>query len=101
MTPYRLDDILPATQSRLSLDLIEAAALQIDPIFLNSPQFESEPLSQQLDLHLVLKVETINLRVGHHDTRWSKIFDLVWKFVLMMIAVYILYKVGFQAPPTP
>ena len=66
----------------------------------DDPKEEIEEL--QVKVHnLEVKMETINLRVGNHDTRWSKIFDLVWKFVLMMIAGYILYKVGFQAPPTP
>jgi threonine dehydratase len=45
---------------RLSLVNIERAAAQIDPIFLNSPQFECEPLSQSLSASLVLKVETLN-----------------------------------------
>jgi threonine dehydratase len=46
--------------SRLSLESIAAATRQIDPVFLNTPQFESESLSKALDLELVLKVETIN-----------------------------------------
>ena len=66
----------------------------------DDPQEQIETLQSQVHA-LELKVETINLRVGHHDTRWTKIFDMVWKFILMMIAGYILYKVGFQAPPTP
>jgi threonine dehydratase len=45
---------------RLSLVNIERAAAQIDPIFLNSPQFECEPLSQSLGASLLLKVETLN-----------------------------------------
>ncbi|HLK20920.1 MAG TPA: pyridoxal-phosphate dependent enzyme [Bryobacteraceae bacterium] len=32
----------------------------MDPVFLNSPQFESEPIGRQLGLRLVLKVETVN-----------------------------------------
>lgn len=46
--------------SRLSLDSISAATRHIDSVFLNTPQFESEPLSREFDLNLVLKVETIN-----------------------------------------
>ena len=46
--------------SRLSLERIERAAATIDPVFLNTPQFESEPLSDALDMRLVLKIETIN-----------------------------------------
>jgi threonine dehydratase len=47
-------------QHRLSLANIERAASLIAPIFLNTPQFESEPLSQQLGCALTLKVETVN-----------------------------------------
>jgi threonine dehydratase len=39
---------------RLSLDRIEAARRSIDPIFLDSPQFLSEPLG------VILKIETVN-----------------------------------------
>jgi threonine dehydratase len=44
----------------LSLERIETGARSIDPVFLNSPQFESEPLSDELGMRMVLKVETIN-----------------------------------------
>ena len=45
---------------RLSLANIERAAARIDPVFLNSPQYECEPLSQALGAVLTLKVETLN-----------------------------------------
>lgn len=45
---------------RLSLDRIAEAARSIDPVFLHSPQFLSEPLSEQLGCQLTLKVETVN-----------------------------------------
>jgi threonine dehydratase len=45
---------------RLSIDRIEQAATLIDPVFLNSPQFACEPLSQQLGVQLTLKIETLN-----------------------------------------
>jgi threonine dehydratase len=45
---------------RLSLANIERAAALIDPVFLDSPQFECEPLSQALGASVVLKVETMN-----------------------------------------
>lgn len=48
------------TPHRLSLANIERAAAVIDPAFLNSPQFESEPLSQALGCTVTLKVETMN-----------------------------------------
>jgi threonine dehydratase len=48
------------TPHRLSLANIERAARSIDPTFLNSPQYECEPLSQALGCALTLKVETTN-----------------------------------------
>lgn len=45
---------------RLSLDNIEAAARSIDPVFLHTPQFESEQLSDELGMRVLLKVETVN-----------------------------------------
>lgn len=45
---------------RLSLEHIEQAAGMIDPVFLNSPQFRAEPLEQQLDCRVVVKIETLN-----------------------------------------
>ena len=48
------------TPHRLSLANIERAAALIDPVFLQTPQFESEPLSQQIGCRVTLKVETLN-----------------------------------------
>ncbi|GKS73359.1 threonine ammonia-lyase [Acidovorax sp. SUPP950] len=48
------------TPHRLSLRNIERAASLIDPVFLHSPQYECEPLSQALGAVLTLKVETLN-----------------------------------------
>lgn len=45
---------------RLSLERIEQAARIIDPIFLHSPQFVCEPLSDELGVRLLLKIETLN-----------------------------------------
>jgi threonine dehydratase len=45
---------------RLSLARIEEAARIIDPLFLNSPQFVCEPLSEALGVRLLLKIETLN-----------------------------------------
>jgi threonine dehydratase len=45
---------------RLSLRNIERAATVIAPVFLNSPQFECEPLNAALGATLLLKVETLN-----------------------------------------
>src|SRR5437667_6602527 len=46
--------------SRISLARIEAACHSIDPVFLRTPQFESQALSVALGMELVLKVETVN-----------------------------------------
>ena len=45
---------------RLSLARIERAAALIDPLFRDTPQYDCEPLSQQLGAALTLKVETMN-----------------------------------------
>lgn len=47
-------------QRRLSLDRIAEASRCIDPVFRDTPQFLSEPLSQALGCSLTLKVETLN-----------------------------------------
>jgi threonine dehydratase len=44
----------------LSLERIRMAVDQIDPVFLNTPQFVDERLSVQLGRKVVLKVETLN-----------------------------------------
>jgi len=44
----------------LSLGRVEQAARVIDPVFLNSPQFVCEPLSEELGVRLAIKVETLN-----------------------------------------
>ena len=45
---------------RISLDNIKKARLAIDPVFLNSPQYNCEPLSAALGTELTLKIETFN-----------------------------------------
>ena len=45
---------------RLDLGRIRVAAGVIDPVFLDTPQFECAPLSAALDCSVVLKVETLN-----------------------------------------
>jgi threonine dehydratase len=44
----------------LSLERIEAAAEEINPIFLNTPQFVDERLSAALGREVLVKVETLN-----------------------------------------
>lgn len=53
-----MNDTLP--HHRLSLARIEQAARLIDPVFLHTPQFECEPLSQALGCRLTVKLETGN-----------------------------------------
>lgn len=50
----------PLPDHRLSLEGIAAASASIDPVFLQTPQFESAGLSNALDCRLTLKVETAN-----------------------------------------
>jgi threonine dehydratase len=51
----------PATETRrITLDRIEAAAAAIDPVFLQTPQWVCEPLSDQLGVRVALKAETLN-----------------------------------------
>lgn len=55
--------ILPADPlpgHRLKLANMLRAAQMIDPVFLNSPQFNCEPLSEALACRLTLKLETAN-----------------------------------------
>jgi threonine dehydratase len=47
-------------EERIAVDRIAQAYGLIDPAFLDSPQYLSEPLSHALGLDVVLKVETIN-----------------------------------------
>ena len=44
----------------LSLEAIERAARDIDPVFRNTAQFEADALGRRLGARLVLKVETVN-----------------------------------------
>ncbi|MEM9486567.1 MAG: pyridoxal-phosphate dependent enzyme [Cyanobacteria bacterium P01_F01_bin.116] len=46
--------------ANLSPQAIEQAAKCIDPVFLNTPQFELDVLNNWLGIELVLKVETLN-----------------------------------------
>lgn len=45
---------------RLDLNRISAAVPRIAPVFLNSPQYECEPLSAALGCRVTLKIETLN-----------------------------------------
>lgn len=50
---------------------------------------------------LKMKIQSMEVRVGNNDSRWFLLFDSVWKVVLMLIASYILYKLGWQSPTMP
>ena len=45
---------------RISIERIDQAVSVIGPEFLNTPQFECEPLSAELGVRVVVKIETIN-----------------------------------------
>jgi len=47
-------------EHRLSLKGIEAASRLIDPVFLNAPYYQSDPLSEELGAQVMVKVETLN-----------------------------------------
>jgi threonine dehydratase len=51
---------LKTIDAEISIDRIREAARIVDPVFLHSPQFVSEPLSRRLGVTTVLKVETVN-----------------------------------------
>lgn len=51
---------LRSSASRLSLDCIQEAAKVIDPVFRDTPQFISEPLSQHVGMRVLCKVECLN-----------------------------------------
>src|SRR5689334_7812887 len=48
------------THYRLSLERIEKAAEKIDSVFLQTPQYVDDALSQALGVRVILKVETLN-----------------------------------------
>jgi threonine dehydratase len=48
------------TERRLSPERIEASVEQIDPVFLDTPQFVPEALGDALGLNVALKIETMN-----------------------------------------
>lgn len=61
-------------------------------------QIPQEEITQIRDKVHALDVqsENLKLRVGNHDNQWGKIFDAFWKITLMIIATYILYKLGIN-----
>jgi threonine dehydratase len=58
----------------LSLDRIESAAGEIDPVFLDTPQFVSDRLSDELGRETVVKVETLN-PIGSFKARGTSVLS--------------------------
>src|SRR5215212_8207372 len=50
----------PISARRITLERIEAAARAIDPVFLHTPQWVCEPLTEELGARVALKAETLN-----------------------------------------
>ena len=57
---------------RFTFEEIDDAFDQIDTAFLDTPQFEREPLSKLFDCHVILKVELASM-----DETIDKPFDMV------------------------
>jgi threonine dehydratase len=53
---------------------IKAAVFEIDPVFLNTPQFVSERLSDELGAEIVVKVETLN-PIGSFKGRGASVLE--------------------------
>lgn len=43
-----------------------------------------------------IKMENISLRLGNNDNRWYIVFEGIWKVAYMILAGYILYKLGIK-----
>lgn len=61
---------------------------------INLLQLEQKKLAE-----LSSDISVLQQKLKVIDNFWIKIFDSVWKLMLTIIAGYILYKLGFQAPP--
>lgn len=62
--------------------------------------FAEEISEVQDNIHNIeIKIQNLNNRLGIHDKSWDKIFDAFWKICLIVIAGFILYKLGIQQPP--
>jgi hypothetical protein len=78
----------------------KVSAIQTEDIKKDVEELRRKHHDLRNDLHLLaLKLEGIQLRMGHHDTRWQKAFDIIWRLVFMLIAGYILYKLGLPSAP--
>src|SRR6186713_1765104 len=51
---------MPLDSHRVRIEDVEQAVDVIDPVFLRTPQFVCEPLSEALGARVAIKVETLN-----------------------------------------
>jgi hypothetical protein len=99
----RIDKVLDNQQRDIALvekdlnDLSEQVAIMA----YSDPEIKKDldTLKTKMDL-CEIKVESINLRTQHADSRWGRLLDLIFKLGVMLVAGYILYKLGLQAPPS-
>jgi hypothetical protein len=59
---------------------------------------DMEDIKQKIHT-LDLRVEAINMMTATQESRWAKLFDLVFKLTIMLIGGYLLFRFGWQAPP--
>lgn len=57
-----------------------------------------EDLKQKIHL-LDLRIESVNMMTANQESRWTKLFDLVFKLTIMLIGGYLLFRFGWQSPP--
>lgn len=50
---------------------------------------------------LKLKADQADAKMNQYDTRTNQIFDWVLRILFMLLGGYLLYKLGWQSPPTP
>jgi hypothetical protein len=52
------------------------------------------------DLHdLEIRIKTIEVAQGGHDQNWKMFFNFIIQVVWVVMAAYILLKLGLQSPP--
>jgi chromosome segregation ATPase len=94
-----IDDQIEKLLEMQHQTLHRLVALESKVATIDDPQKELTELRNKIHA-LEMKAENFQMRIGYHDSRWIQIFDAVWKILLMIIAGYILYKLGLQAPPS-
>jgi len=47
------------------------------------------------------KSENLDFRSQNQENRWKAIFEFMFKMTFILLGGYILYKFGWQSPPTP